>query len=96
MKAIPSEGDGSIVKQAVYLCGFIGRFGTHTQRYVFTHCIGSFGRYGFLGGKDALEFRPIMSDTLQFKLIADYGCPLKKWCGFIFHCKSVNNDTFME
>ena len=71
MKVIPSEGYGSIVKQAVYLCGFVGRFGTHAQCDMFTHCIGSFGRYGFLGGKDAPEFRPIMSDTLQFKLIAD-------------------------
>ena len=25
-----------------------------------------------------------------------YWCPLKEWCGFILHCKSVNNDTFME
>lgn len=71
MKVIPSEGDGSIVKQTVYLSGFFGRFGTHAQRDMFTHCIGTFGRYGFLSGKNAFEFRPVMSETLQFKLIAD-------------------------
>ena len=66
MKIIPSEGGGIIAKQAVYLGGFVGWFGTHTQRDVFSQCVGTFGRNGFLSGKNTLEFRPVMSDALQF------------------------------
>ena len=34
--------------------------------------------------------------TAMEENFGNYWCPLKKWRGFILHCKSVNNDTFME
>lgn len=71
MKVIPSEGGGIIAKQAVYLGGFVGWFGTHAQRDVFSQCVGTFGCNGFLSGKNTLEFRPVMSDALQFKFLTD-------------------------
>lgn len=62
---------GIIAKQAVYLGGFVGWFGTHTQRDVFPQCVGTFGCNGFLSGKNTLEYRPVISDALQFKFVTD-------------------------
>ncbi|MDY5666850.1 MAG: hypothetical protein SPF85_06235 [Alloprevotella sp.] len=45
-------------------------------------------------GEVLVDARPSYLPIVRRKSF--YWCPLKKWRGFILHCKSVNNDTFME